>query len=791
MATKRLVLGFRSRLLIAMLTIVVITVASITGLLLLNLFEAEKSRARQQLNVAGEVAREVLARRNELLASRLQVAVEDFGFRSAIASGDLPTITSALVNQIRRAGADIALLSDNQGRLLANLHGLENGAPTPFTDLLAEARRQRQAADIQSWEGKAYQLIVVPVQGAGLRAWLIAGFLLDNSFARAISDLTGTEVVVKRQQGDQVSVMATSLSGSHFDSAFLDTFGALEGERMVETQQYFSRVLPIGGSGDASIQLLLLSSRSNALQGYFQLAWEISLLVLVVLVVAGILVLATARAFGRPVLELANFASAIGSDRQAEPPRIRTTGELRVLRNALSDMMLRIREREHRLEHNAVHDELTGLNNRKAIDNALRAALADDRPVWVLALSLAQFKAINDTLGFAFGDQVIIATGLRLRGQLDACYPIGRTGGNEFMALVPDQGPEALEALIQQLKGQVEDPTVIRDTPINLRVHIAALKVPEQAGTPDQVRRRINLTLERARKAENQVAVYQPGGDEHHLRELRLIQDLQPAMLGDEMYMNYQPKVCFDSAEFHQVEALVRWKHSELGFISPDEFILLAERSGQIHLLTEFIMRRIAGDARQWRDQGLDIGVAINLSALDLTNRALPALILAAFDDWEGRRDRITFEVTESAVMSDPALAIQTLEKLRAMGFRLSVDDFGTGYSSLAQLRSLPVHELKIDKSFVLKLDSEPQDQLIVQSTIDMAHRLGLSVVAEGIENNASWRLLQGWGCNLAQGFFLARPLPSSELIQWQRDFHQKALELQRHHHPSAREEPS
>ncbi len=778
MAARRLVLGFRARLLIAMLTIVVITVASIAGLLLLNLFEAEKSRARQQLTVAGDVAREVLARRSELLASRLQVAVEDFGFRSAIASGDLPTITSALANQVRRAGADIALLSDNQGMLVANLHGLENGTPAPFRGLLDEARSQRLAADIRSWQEKAYQLIVVPVQGAGLRAWLTAGFLLDDDFADNISGLTGTEVVVKRQQGERVSVLATSLAATELDPAFQDTLGAEQGERMIETAQYFSRALPVGGSGDTSVQLLLLSSRSNALEGYFQLAWEIGLLVLVVLVLAGILVLATARAFGRPVLELANFASAIGSDRNAEPPRIRTTGELRVLRNALSDLTLRIREREHRLEHNAIHDELTGLHNRKAIDDDLRRTLASGEPTWVLALSLTQFKAINDTLGFAFGDQVIVATGLRLRGQLDPHWPLGRAGGNEFIALLPDQGPAALGARIRQLKAQVEDPLVIRDTPINLKAHIAVLKIPAQAKTPDEVRRRINLALEQARWNEEQVAFYEPGGDEHHLRELRLIQDLQPAMANGQLHMNYQPKVCFRSAQLHQVEALVRWKHSDLGFISPDEFILLAERSGQIHLLTEFIMQRVADDARAWQGRGLDIGVAINLSALDLTNRALPDMITSAFAQWQGRHDRITFEVTESAVMSDPTLAVQTLEKLRALGFCLSVDDFGTGYSSLAQLRALPVQELKIDKSFVLKLDSEPQDQLIVQSTIDMAHRLGLKVVAEGIENQASWQLLQQWGCNLAQGFFLGRPMAPSELVQWQHQFRQRASQL-------------
>lgn len=779
MPAKRPALGFRARLLIAMLTIVVITVTSIAGLLLVNLFEAEKSRARQQLNVAGDVAREMLARRSELLASRLQVAVEDFGFRSAIASGDLPTITSALANQIRRAGADVALLSDTEGLLVANLQGLRNGTPAPFQGLLEEARSQQLGAAIRGWREQAYQLIVVPVQGAGLKAWLTAGFLLDDSFATDISELTGTEVVVKRQQGDRVSVLATSMDDATLGSGFLEVFGAQKGDRMVETQHYFSRALAVGGNEEASIQLLLLSSRNSALESYFQIAWEIGLLVLAVLAVAGILVMVTARAFGRPVLELANFASAIGSGDRAEPPRIRATGELRVLRNALTDMMMRIREREHRLEHNAIHDELTGLHNRKAIDDALRQVLARGEATWVLALSLNQFKAINDTLGFGFGDQVIIATGLRLRGQLDPHCPFGRTGGNEFIALVPDQGPAALGARIRQLKAQVEAPMVIRGTPINLKAQIAVLKVPDQAHTPDEVRRRLNLTLDQAQWAEEQVAFYQPGGDEHHLRELRLIKDLQPAMDNGQLYMNYQPKVDFETAALYQVEALVRWKHSELGFINPDEFILLAERSGQIHRLTEFIMRRIAADARAWQEGGLDIGVAINLSALDLTNRGLTGMILNAFEHWQGRHDGITFEVTESAVMSDPALAVQTLEKLRGLGFRLSVDDFGTGYSSLAQLRALPVHELKIDKSFVLELDNEPQDQLIVQSTIDMAHRLGLNVVAEGIENLASWQLLQRWGCNLAQGFFLGRPLPPAELLSWHRQFRHRQPELQ------------
>ncbi|WP_404366340.1 putative bifunctional diguanylate cyclase/phosphodiesterase [Marinobacter sp.] len=780
MAPRHLFAGFRARLMITMLAIVFITVASIAGLLLVNLFEAEKSRARDQLSVAREVASELLARRTELLASRLQVVAEDFGFRSTVAAGDVPTITSALANQTARAGADLALVTDNSGKLVANLQGLENGAPAPFQKLLAEARGPGQAADIRTWEGQAWQLIVVPVRGAGLRAWLLAGFLLDDRFASSISNLTGTEVLLRNHQNGKVTLLASSMTGQAVDPDLLEASDSAPGERMLETQRYFSRVLPVSDSDRGAVHLLLLSSRSEALRGYYQLAWDIALLVFIVLIAAAVLVMAMARTLGRPLLQLANFARAIGESRNVSPPALQAGGELKVLADALTRMLFRVREREHQLEHNAIHDELTGLENRKAIDAGIRNCLEARCSQYVVAFTVADFKAINDTLGFAFGDQVIVATGLRLRGQLPVECSFGRTGGNEFMALVPNEGRERLEALIDELRGQAEKPIVIYETPIQLQIHIAVLQLPEQAGTPDEVRRRVNLTLEQARRAESHTAFYQPGGDESHLRELRLIRDLETAMTNGELHMNYQPKIAFDSVRLHQVEALVRWRHAELGFINPEEFIMLAERSGQIHHLTGFIMEQIARDSASWRRQGLDTGVAINLSALDLSNRKLPDLVMTIFGNWNGLRETITFEVTESAVMSDPGLAIQTLERLRALGFRLSVDDFGTGYSSLAQLRSLPVHELKIDKSFVLRLNEQPQDQLIVQSTIDMAHRLGLSVVAEGIENLESWRLLQRWGCNLAQGFFLARPMAPEALLQWAMDFAARAPELRR-----------
>lgn len=772
--------GFRGRLMLAMLTLIIITSVTIAGVMMLYLFEGEKSRAVDQLNVAEGVAREVMDRRNELLISRLQVVVDDFGFKSALASRDMPTITSALENQSARAGADLAMLVDSGERLIANLQGLTNGEPSPFQALLANARERGFAADIESWNGTAYQLLAVPIKGPGLRAWLIAGFTLNDGFARFISGLTGTDVVFRRTSGDTTTLLASSLSDEQLSPAMKSTFNATSRQQLLESDHYFARAMSIGSNAgkDSELQALLLSDRATALASYYRLALQLCLVVLGVLLLAGILVLMTARALGRPVLELARFASDIGEGQDATPPTLRTSGELLVLRNALTNMLSDIRERERLIQHNASHDDLTGLLNRKALDEHLRQMLATGEALIAIGFSLADFKSINDTLGFSFGDRVIVASGLRLRGQLPANCVFGRTGGNEYMALIPRSSLDSLDDLLARLHAHIEQSIVIDSTPISLKLHIAILQLPDQASTVDQVRRRLNLTFDAARRAETHTAFYQPGGDESHLRELHLIRDLQDAMSNGNLTMKYQPKVRFDNAGLYQVEALIRWLHPELGFINPEEFILLAERSGQIHSLTEFILKRVAKDARHWQEQGLDIGVAINLSALDLTNRRLTEQIAEAFSDWQDRRHLLTFEITESAVMSDSGLALQTLADLRALGVKLSVDDFGTGYSSLAQLRKLPVHELKIDKSFVLRLDSQPHDQLIVKSTIDMAHGLGLSVVAEGIESIESWWLLQQWGCNLAQGFFLARPMDPADLSDWAKAFSDRSQNL-------------
>lgn len=769
-------LGFRGRLIAAMISLVALVSLVIVALLMVYLFEDEKSRALEQLAIGERLTNEVIDRRTELELSRLGVVVQDFGFRSAIASRDPATIDSALENHSGRVGADFALLLDSQGQPLAST--LQRPFPEITPDQLANTRRNGFTRSLRAIDGMGFEVLVTPVEAPGLRAWLVTGFALDQSLAEVIARLSGTSVIF-RARSDQTEGLSSFATTTRIDDNLEQELkGAPGNARFIESDGYFTRIINLGDSEPAAIQAVLLISRDATLQNYYRRAVEIALLVSAILVFAILLALVIARNLGRPVLQLASYARAIGEGNTPQAPAIRAGGELTQLRNALRDMLSGLREREAQIRYAATHDDVTGLKKRNALmQDAARLFEQGERGTLV-GIRLNDLSDINDTLGLEFGDKVLIGIARRLQEELPDARIVARTGGGEFLALIPQLPQEQSSHRIRQLHELVESPLQVDQTPFSLRVTIVTMELPEDASDTDALRRRLNLTFEQAEAHPDAFTRYKPGQDESHLRELKLITDLHAAILNNGLHMNYQPKLDSQTGELVQVEALVRWIHPELGFISPEEFIFLAEQSGQIHDLTAHILQRVASDARQWHNQGVDAGVAINLSAMDLTWPALIQYIRDTFKDWHHDLARVTLEVTESALMEDPEEAMATLNRLRELGVTLSVDDFGTGYSSLSQLRKLPVQELKIDKSFVLKLDSEPQDQLIVRSTIDMAHGLGLKVVAEGIENLEAWQLLQHWGCNLGQGFYLSRPVAPEDLPETARSLAAREREL-------------
>lgn len=769
-------LGFRGRLITAMISLVALVSLVIIALLMVYLFEDEKNRALDQLTIGERLTNEVIERRTELELSRLSVVVQDFGFRSAIASGDPATIGSTLENHSGRVGADFALLLDSQGQTLAST--LQRRFPDIPAEQLASARRNGFTRSLRAIDGRGYEVLIIPVEAPGLRAWLVSGFAMDQALATVIARLSGTSVIF-RARSDQTDGLRSFASTINMASELeQELTQAPENARFIETGGYFTRIINLSDSDPAAIQAVLLISRDASLQNYYKRAIEIALLVIAILVFAILLALLIARNLGRPVLQLANYARAIGEGDTPSAPAVKAGGELTQLRDALRDMLTGLREREAQIRYTATHDDVTRLANRNALMQAAAELFDQNDKGTLVGIRLNDLSDINDTLGLEFGDKALIGISRRLQQELPDARILARTGGREFLALLPPMLPEKRNQRVRHLHEQVESPLKIDQTPFSLRATMITMELPEDASHTDALRRRLNLTFEQAEISPEPFTRYQRGKDEDHLRELKLIADLQTAIQTNGLHMNYQPKLDFLSGELVQVEALVRWIHPELGFISPEEFIFLAEQSGQIHELTAHILKRVATDARGWHARGLDAGVAINLSAKDLTWPALTRHITETFADWHHEMERITLEVTESALMDDPEEAMATLHRLRELGVTLSVDDFGTGYSSLSQLRKLPVQELKIDKSFVLKLDSEPQDQLIVRSTIDLAHGLGLKVVAEGIESLGGWQLLQQWGCNLGQGFYLSRPVAADDLPETARSLAARKREL-------------
>ena len=769
-------LGFRGRLMTAMISLVVLVSLAIVALLMVYLFEDEKSRALEQLAVGERLTNEVIERRTDLELSRLSVVVRDFGFLSAVASGDPATLSSALENVGGRVGAGFAAILDNQGQLLAST--VTHVLPDISQAHLGNARRKGFARSLLAIDGQGYELLVIPVEAPGLRAWLVAGFAMDQALAELVGRLSGSSVIFRARSGDTGEFRNFAATTGIDDRLRQELIQASGRRNFIESAGYFTRIIRLGGEDPAPIQAVLLISREASLRNYYRRAVEIGLLITSILVFAIVLALVIARNLGRPVLQLADYARAIGEGHTPSSPDIRAGGELVRLRDALNDMLRRLRERETQIRYAASHDDVTGLGNRNALMHAAAELFSQGGQGTLIGIRLNDLSDINDTLGLEFGDKVLTGISKRLQRELPDARILARTGGGEFLALMPALGHGELDRRARELHDLIESPLQIDQTPFSLRITMVTLELPEDAANSNELRRRLNLTFEQAETRAEPFARYQPGQDESHLRELRLITDLNTAILNNGLHMNYQPKLDSRTGKLVQVEALVRWIHPELGFISPEEFIFLAEQSGQIHDLTAHILQRVAREARQWHERGVDAGVAINLSARDLTGPALTRHIANTFQNWPLDMERITLEVTEGALMEDPKEAMATLERLRDLGVTLSVDDFGTGYSSLSQLRKLPVQELKIDKSFILKLDSEPQDQLIVRSTIDMAHGLGLNVVAEGIENLKAWQLLQHWGCNLGQGFYLSRPVSADDLPETARSLAARQQEL-------------
>ncbi|MCA1326622.1 putative bifunctional diguanylate cyclase/phosphodiesterase [Herbaspirillum sp. alder98] len=769
---------------IVALFIILIVVVQLAGFTAIR--TAIDSNARNAIVDELAIGERVFARLLDQNAQKLtqggRLLAADFGFRQAIGTDDRDTITSVLSNHGARIGASMAMLIGTDGRIRAStLEYPDTDLQRSSLELIGKPASENGAADNVIVGDSLFQIVAVPVKAPVTIAWVVMGFPVDQqliSDMRALSSLQVSIMVSNRGATGWVSDVSTLMPQA---SAMLtsqmgrsELHSARISDLRLDDNEYRTQLVPLARSSSGQRAVAVLQrSVSEAVAPYHRLQ-----VILLSISVLGVLIAALAsavmaRRITSPLRDLAAVAKRLGAGDYSEGAHIRRHDEIGRLSDAFETMRSEIASREVKILRLAYQDQLTDLPNRVQFANLLNDAIAAAPQTkrgscHVLMMDLDRFQQVNDVLGHSFGDDLLRQVAQRLSGQLQRPMDrVARLGGDEFAILLPDTDlDEALEQATQILRA-LEHPLSLQEQTVDLGAGIGIAGFPLHGQSSDELLSHAEVAMYTAKRKGSGVMVYDHSIDQTSQESLSLLSELRRALERDEFMLYLQPKLDLATGEVVGAEALVRWIHPEKGFIGPDNFIPFAETTGFIRQLTTWMMDKVARVCGELKMRGIDLKFSVNLSTRDLMDLELPATFLSILGRYGLSPGSFCLEITESAIMDDPARAQHTLERLSAMGFALGIDDFGTGYSSLAYLKRLPVDELKIDKSFVMKMEQDQDDAKIVRSTVDLGHNLGLRVVAEGVESEAVWFLLRQMGCDQGQGYFMGKPMPVDRFLEW------------------------
>ena len=432
---------------------------------------------------------------------------------------------------------------------------------------------------------------------------------------------------------------------------------------------------------------------------------------------------------------------------------------------------------EKKMAHEATHDPVTNLPNRTLFLDRLQQAIIlaerEDDSLAVFILDIDHFKEVNDTLGHYNGDRLLSQVALRLSGVIRKSDTLARIGGDEFGILLPKPGSlKDLELLAKKIEGSLSLfpfalDFALKSVSLEVTASIGAVSFPDHGKDTDTLMQKADIAMYVAKQDKIRFKTYSKDLDKHTPHRLALMGELREAISCDELQVYYQPKILSASKKLHAVEALVRWQHKIHGLMPPDDFIPMAERTGLIQDLTLWVLKKSLKQCAEWHKLNINIGIAVNLSPQCLLNPDFPEILTGILASHVFPAEFLTLEITETSIMADAERSLKILERIHEMGVSFSIDDFGTGYSSLAYLKKLPVSEIKIDKSFVLEMLKNESDATIVNTIIQLGHNLGLDVVAEGVEDEKTYSTLKDMGCNILQGYFISRPIPAKDFMDW------------------------
>jgi diguanylate cyclase (GGDEF)-like protein len=752
---------------IVALSLLLLLAVQAAGFAVIHVTIENNARARlaEELALGERVWARLIEQRATKLGQGAALLAADYGFRSAVSSDDRDTIGSALENHGARIEARVAALLDTQLQLRAQSLGEQPELAAQLLPQLAllAPRLAQQGWAVIAVAGKAYQFVMVPMKAPTLIGWVVMGFELDRRVVDELHAVTGLHATLATSAG----ILLHSSLPPALDPVTVAAWDGHQPELMLAGAPHLLRHVAVSREGLTPAVLRLSGSVADAVAPFKTLQLMLAAITAFGLALFGLGSVWTARRVTRPLGALVQASERLGRG-DVDTPLADTArqDELGELAKAFEQMRQNIGQQQREIRQLAYWDRLTGLPNRLQFRDAVVAATLQDPALAVVMLDLDRFKHVNDVLGYAFGDRLLQAVAERLQQVLRPGDLVARLGGDEFALLLPHADAALALSVAARVTQAFEAPLSLDDQRVDLSAGLGIACWPAHAADADALLSRAEVAMYAAKRRTAGAQLYDATLDNTSAQTLSLLSELRHAVDNQELRLVLQPKLALATGHLCGAEALVRWQHPTRGLVPPMEFIPFAEQTGYVRQLTLWVFEEAA---RQWPALA-ELGVqrlSINLSTRDLMDVELPDKLEAILLRQHARAECFCLEITESAIMDDPQRAEATLNRLSQRGYKLSIDDFGTGYSSLAYLRRLPVQELKIDKSFVMAMEREEGDAKIVRSTIDLAHNLGLSVVAEGVENAAILQRLAELGCDEAQGYHLSKPMPLAALQAW------------------------
>lgn len=728
----------------------------------------EEQQLNSQLSQAETLLKNELTKRSYYLTAFAETAAKDYGLKQVLLE-DTRSLLIALNNHRKRIDADIAIAIDRDGVVLAELlvknPNLEIKRVTPGENINSDFSNPEwlsgESQNVYYKEAdNVFQLVVAPITSGDLLIGHIAfGYSLNEKLASDLAKLTGFSVgfgAVEKRSWQWLALK--DITSKHLlEQNNLNKFSPLDTKN---SDTYIFTNHTLGQLNHQQIVATTYQLRSSLIAAIKQDSVQLLLMILITLLISLLGAYSIASGVTKPLRRLVLLSKNIAKGNYDSDVYVGSTKELNQLADQFGDMQLAIQSREKEISQQAFLDNLTQLPNRNQFYRDMHGL---DQPFILCQINIRRLAQINDTLGHDVGDEVLqeLANRLKILNK-----PLYHTSGNGFLVRFDNHLKKHINDAISLISKVIEPNFLYQNIALHLQVNIG-VTFSDDWPQANQLLKEVDSAMQLAKRNNQLYQLYDRQIDLNTLDRLQLVNRLKQAIEKGEFTLFYQPKLNIKNNTIEEVEALVRWQHPVNGLITPDAFIHIAEQTGQMKALSLWVVNEAINQYFYWKSQGLNLKIAVNISPENLLDDDFCERLIEKLCGDEELYKSITFEITEDAFVDHNSRAVDNINMLIEEGIYLSIDDYGTGYSSLSQLRNLSVQELKIDRCFIQKLTKQTVDQLIVSSTIQLSHQLGLQVVAEGVEDKATLQWLKGKGCEKAQGYYISRPLPSEEFIHW------------------------